>query len=151
MLTDLNDAVQLVVAAAMRIDARDVVPAMSGSVSVRMRDGRIVITAAERDKNCTGPQDVTVVDSVGVAIGRKTPSAATPLHASLYRLYPHANAVIVFEGSELLQVPACLIRGRGVCAWGKDMEEAECMINALEPLLRRFWQQQCRTRQSNLR
>ena len=134
------------------------------------------------------------VDSRGVALDGRKPSAETALHTMVYRLYPQVNAVlhvhsvpavtltryqpaatqIVFEGYEMLKAfpgitthetavdipvfensqdtdalaasvsrrlsagrapPAYLIRGHGVHGWGKDLEEAERVIEALEHLL----------------
>ena len=140
-----------------------------------------------------------LVDTDGVALEGKKPSAETALHTVIYRLYPQVNAVlhvhsipvvaltrhlpgaseIVLQGYEMLkafpgitthdiaveipifensqdivalarevtedtgqrlhsratQAPAYLIRGHGAYGWGKDLEEAERVIEGLEHLL----------------
>lgn len=188
------DAVQTIIAAGRRLDARGLAAATSGNYSLRLPSGRLAITVSGRHKGRLGPADVMVVDIDGVPLEGQRPSAETALHTLLYRLYPQVNAVlhvhsvaavaltrslpaareIVLEGYEMLKAfpgvathrsavsiplfensqdipalaaavarrleagsaaPAYLIRGHGAYGWGRDMEEAERIIEALEHLL----------------
>jgi methylthioribulose-1-phosphate dehydratase len=187
----LQAAVETIIAAGRRLDARELAPATSGNYSVRLSDGRIAVTVSGRHKGRLTPDDVMVVNAEGVALEDKKPSAETGLHTQLYRRLPHVNAILhvhtvpvvaltrhlpgaheivlrdyemlkafpgitthqavvaipIFENSQdipalsreverrLQDEPAYLIRGHGAYAWGKDMDEAERVIEALEHLL----------------
>lgn len=191
----LQAAVETIIAAGRRLDARELAAATSGNYSVRLSDGRIAVTVSGRHKGRLTPADVMVVSADGVALEDKKPSAETGLHTQLYRLYPHVNAILhvhtvpvvtltrhlpaareivlqdyemlkafpgitthqvrvaipVFENSQDIPAlsrqvdlrlqdearasPAYLIRGHGAYGWGKDMDEAERVIEALEHLL----------------
>ena len=190
----LQAAVETIIAAGRRLDARELAAATSGNYSVRLSDGRIAVTVSGRHKGRLTPDDVMVVNADGVALEDKKPSAETGLHTQLYRLYPHVNAILhvhtvpvvtltrylprateivlqdyemlkafpgitthqtalaipVFENSQDIpalsrevdrrlqdetRAPAYLIRGHGAYGWGKDMDEAERVIEALEHLL----------------
>jgi len=200
MAMSLDEAVDAIVASGRRLDARGLAPATSGNYSVRLRDGRIAVTVSGRHKGRLSRDDVMLVDTDGVALEGKKPSAETALHTVIYRLYPLANAVLhvhsvpvvaltrhlagaaelVLRGYEMLKAfpgitthevavaipifensqdvaalarevaedtserlrdgqahaPAYLIRGHGVYGWGKDLEEAERVIEGLDHLLR---------------
>ena len=190
----LDAAVETIIAAGRRLDARELAPATSGNYSVRLSDGRIAVTVSGRHKGRLGPDDVMVVSADGVALEDKKPSAETGLHTQLYRRFPQVNAILhvhtvpvvtltrhlpqaseivlrdyemlkafpgitthqavvaipVFENSQDIpalsrevdrrlqdevRAPAYLIRGHGAYGWGKDMDEAERVIEALEHLL----------------
>ena len=190
----LDAAVETIIAAGRRLDARELAPATSGNYSVRLSDGRIAVTVSGRHKGRLRPDDVMVVSADGVALEDKKPSAETGLHTQLYRRYPQVNAILhvhtvavvtltrhlpqaseivlqdyemlkafpritthqtvvtipVFENSQDIPAlsrevdrrlqdeagaPAYLIRGHGAYGWGKDMDEAERVIDALEHLL----------------
>ena len=188
----LQAAVETIIAAGRRLDARELAHATSGNYSVRLSDGRIAVTVSGRHKGRLTPDDVMVVSADGVALEDKKPSAETGLHTQLYRRYPQVNAIlhvhtvpvvtltrhlpqaneIVLQGYEMLKafpgitthqavvaipvfensqdIPALsrevdrrldarastyLIRGHGAYGWGKDMDEAERVIEALEHLL----------------
>ncbi len=199
MAMSLDEAVEAIIASGRRLDARGLAPATSGNYSVRLGDGRIAVTVSGRHKGRLSRDDVMLVDTDGVALEGKKPSAETALHTAIYRLYPQANAVlhvhsvpvvaltrhlpgaseVVLRGYEMLkafpgittheitvgipifensqniaalarevaedtghrlrsgktQAPTCLIRGHGAYGWGKDLEEAERVIEGLEHLL----------------
>lgn len=200
MCISVDEAIEAILASGRRLDARGLAPATSGNYSVRLGDGRIAVTVSGRHKGRLSRDDVMLVDADGAALESKKPSAETALHTVVYRLYPHANAVLhvhsvpvvaltrhlpraselVLEGYEMLKafpgittheirvgvpifensqdiaalarevaedarqresngqtrVPTYLIRGHGAYGWGKDLEEAERVIEALEHLLR---------------
>lgn len=75
-------------------------PATSGNFSVRLPDGRLLLTASGKHKGCLVPDDLlvvdlegTVLDTAGVATTGK-PSAETLLHLQLYRRDPAIGAVL---------------------------------------------------------
>jgi methylthioribulose-1-phosphate dehydratase len=195
MATSFDEAVEAIIASGRRLDSRGLAPATSGNYSVRLADGRIAVTVSGRHKGRLTRDDIMVVDSEGVALEGKKPSAETALHTVIYRIFPKADAVLhvhsvpvvaltryrpeaaeirlegyemlkafpgitthettvgipVFENSqdvptlarevarrlptEGVQVPAYLIRAHGAYGWGKDLEEAERVIEGLEHLL----------------
>ena len=194
MLLSHDQAVATIIAAGQRLDARGLAPATSGNFSVRLDEARIAVTVSGRHKGRLTRDDVMLVNGAGVALENKKPSAETALHTQLYKLYPHANAILhvhsvpvvtltrylsdapevilkdyemlkafpgvtthatsvdipIFANSQNIaalaqevddrlsrgaQASAYLIRGHGAYGWGKDMEEAERVIEALEHLL----------------
>lgn len=199
MAISLDEAVEAIIASGRRLDARGLAPATSGNYSVRLGDGRIAVTVSGRHKGRLSRDDVMLVDTDGVALEGKQPSAETALHTVIYRLYPRVNAVlhvhsvpvvaltrhlsgaaeVVLRGYEMLKAfpgittheitvaipifensqdiaalsskvaedisqrlrsgetppPAYLIRGHGAYGWGKDLEEAERVMEGLEHLL----------------
>jgi len=171
--------------------ARGWVPATSGNFSSRLADGRFAITASGLHKGRLLDADIMTLDASGAALDGRRPSAETPLHLQLYRLFPNAGAVLhthspggvalsrafpnlgawTIQGHELLKAlpgqtthetsislpivannqdmpalaaaiepyltrqpapPAYLIRGHGLYAWGRDVAEAERVVEALE-------------------
>jgi methylthioribulose-1-phosphate dehydratase len=194
-MATFDEAVEAMIASGRRLDSRGLAPATSGNYSVRLTDGRIAVTVSGRHKGRLSRDDIMLVDSEGVALEGKRPSAETPLHTVIYRIFPEARAVlhvhsvpvvaltrhlpesteIRLEGYEMLKAfpgitthettvgvpvfensqdvpglarevarriasagshaPAYLIRGHGAYGWGKDLEEAERVIEGLEHLL----------------
>jgi methylthioribulose-1-phosphate dehydratase len=189
-----DEAVEAIIAAGRRLDARGLAPATSGNFSVRLSEGQIAVTVSGRHKGRLTRDDVMRVNEAGGALENKRPSAETGLHTQLYQLYPQVNAVLhihsvpvvtltrhlsdasevvlkdyemlkafpgitthatavslpIFQNSQNIEAlaqevgnrlrrgvaaPAYLIRGHGAYGWGKDMEEAERVIEALEHLL----------------
>jgi methylthioribulose-1-phosphate dehydratase len=192
--TSLDAAVEAIVAAGRRLDARGLAPATSGNYSVRVGEGQIAVTVSGRHKGRLTRDDVMLVNEAGIALENKKPSAETGLHTLVYKLFPKVNAVlhvhsvpvvtltrhlpsaaeVVLKDYEMLKAfpgvtthetvvdipifansqdiealaqevsarfqagvraPAYLIRGHGAYGWGKDLEEAERVIEALEHLL----------------
>jgi methylthioribulose-1-phosphate dehydratase len=171
--------------------ARGWAPATSGNFSARLGGGDIAITASGRHKGRLTEADIMTVDVHGRSTDQRRPSAETPLHLQLYRLFPEVGAVLhihspggvalsrafprqrawTIQGHELLKAlpgqttheasvtlpivandqdmralaaavephlkrapvpPAYLIRGHGLYAWGRDVAEAERVVEALE-------------------
>ena len=94
MSLTLSFATTEILAVGKRLDARGLALATTGNYSVRLNDGRIAITASGCHKGRLGPDDVTQIDLDGHTLHAKAPSAEAVLHASLYRLYAHAQAVL---------------------------------------------------------
>ena len=71
-------------------------PGTAGNLSVRLPDGRAVITGSGRDKGALTRQDMALVDAgTGEQLSGGTPraSAETSIHAAVYRT-TQARAVI---------------------------------------------------------
>jgi methylthioribulose-1-phosphate dehydratase len=187
-------AIHEIIAVGRRLDARGLAPATSGNYSLRVTDDRIAITVSGSHKGRLREADVMLVDCEGSSLDQRIPSAETPLHVQLYRLYPHVDAVLhvhsvaavaltrsrpkatflALEGYEMLKAlpgvtthearvdipvfdnsqdtpalgrfiaarlsagpppPAYLIRGHGMNAWGKSLDDAERVLDAVEYLL----------------
>jgi methylthioribulose-1-phosphate dehydratase len=77
-----------------RLDARGLAAATSGNYSSRVSDDRIAITASGSHKGHLGEADVMLVDCEGRSLDHRKPSAETPLHVQLYRLYEQVEAVL---------------------------------------------------------
>jgi methylthioribulose-1-phosphate dehydratase len=89
-----ESAVQAIIACAQRLEARGLAAATSGNFSVRLPGERIAITVSGRHKGRLRPEDIMRIDLTGRALEPQKPSAETPLHLLLYRLYPRVNAVL---------------------------------------------------------
>ena len=94
MSLSLPSAVTEILAVGRRLDARGLAPATTGNYSVRLDDGHIAVTVSGRHKGRLGEDDVTQIDLGGHALQAKLPSAEAVLHASVYRLYSQAQAVL---------------------------------------------------------
>jgi methylthioribulose-1-phosphate dehydratase len=96
-----DSAVDDILRAGRRMDARGWVPATAGNISLRFHDpgtdspGRIAITRSGGHKGFLTHDSVIEVDFAGNALtaGQK-PSAETLLHCQIYRLFPEAGAVL---------------------------------------------------------
>ena len=84
-----------IVEAGRRMDSLGWVPATAGNISVRLPDGRVVITRSGRHKGQMGFGDTMAVDLQGVAVepGAR-PSYETGLHCGIFRRFPDARAVL---------------------------------------------------------
>jgi len=189
-----ESAVLEIIAVGRRLDARGLAAATSGNYSLRISDDRIAITVSGTHKGRLRAADVMLIDNDGRSLDDRVPSAETPLHVQLYRLYPHVRAILhvhstaavtltrsspkatllPLEGYEMLKAfpgvtthearvdvpifdnsqdtpalsrsvaarlmggpppPAYLIRGHGMNAWGRTLDEAERVVEAMEHLL----------------
>ena len=76
------------------IDSKGWVPATSGNFSARLSNGTIAITVSGRHKGRLQRDDIMLIDSSGLALDGKKPSAETLLHTALYQRFPQVNAVL---------------------------------------------------------
>jgi methylthioribulose-1-phosphate dehydratase len=186
-----NDVLQALIEVGAAFHARGWVPATSGNFSARREDGGFAITASGLHKGRLTNAGLMSLGPDGRALDDRRPSAETPLHLQLYRLFPDVGAVLhthspgavalsrafpsattwTIEGHELLKAlpgqtsheasvtlpivdnsqdmaalaaaiephlistptpPAYIIRGHGLYAWGRDVGEAERVVEALE-------------------
>jgi L-fuculose-phosphate aldolase len=88
------EAIGVAICAACReLHRRDLLAATDGNISVRLADGRIIITPAGVNKARLEPRQLSIMSSAGkVLIGN--PSAERALHLSLYAAAPAAHAIV---------------------------------------------------------
>lgn len=87
-------AVDAIIRAGQRMDARGWVPATAGNISVRLDADRIAITRSGGHKGFLDAASVMQVDLAGTPLTDAKPSAETLLHCQVYRLFPQAGAVL---------------------------------------------------------
>ncbi len=74
---------------------RNWVPATGGNMSVKLEDGRFLITRSGSHKGYMTSEDFLVIDIYGnVLEGKGKPSAETLLHIMIYNAYPWAKAIM---------------------------------------------------------
>ena len=93
MAFTFDEAVRLIVEAGKVLDSKGWVPATSGNISVRLKEG-FAITASGKHKGKLNPSDILLVDEKGRSRDGRRPSAETLLHLTVYELFPEANAVV---------------------------------------------------------
>jgi methylthioribulose-1-phosphate dehydratase len=120
MSLTLSSAITEILAVGRRLDARGLAPATTGNYSVRLDDGRIAVTVSGRHKGRLGQDDVTQIDLDGQALHAKQPSAEAMLHASVYRLYPHAQAVLHVHSIPSITLTRLMPRGSDVVLEGYE-------------------------------
>ncbi len=88
-------AIDAIIRAGQRMDARGWVPATAGNISVRLDAARIAITRSGGHKSFLDSGSVMQVDLAGAALTPDARSSAeTLLHCQIYRLFPQAAAVL---------------------------------------------------------
>jgi methylthioribulose-1-phosphate dehydratase len=120
MSLTLSSAITEILAVGRRLDARDLAPATTGNYSVRLSDGHIAITVSGRHKGRLVSDDVTQIDLDGHALQTKLPSAEAALHASVYRLYARAEAVLHVHSVASITLTRLLPRGSDVLLEGYE-------------------------------
>jgi methylthioribulose-1-phosphate dehydratase len=120
MSFSLSSAIPEILAVGRRLDARGLAPATTGNYSVRLDGGRIAVTVSGRHKGRLGQDDVTQIDLDGRPLHAKAPSAEAALHASVYRLYAHAQAVLHVHSVASITLTRLLPRGSDVVLEGYE-------------------------------
>jgi len=78
-----------------RIWQRGYVAASDGNMSVRLSDGRILITPTGRSKGFLEPDDMVIVDAGGRKLsGRLEPTSELKMHLFVYEARPDVSAVV---------------------------------------------------------
>lgn len=78
-----------------RLSARGLVAGTDGNVSVRLDDGRIMITPSGLAKGRLSPDDMLIVDENGKKLqGRRDPSSETLMHLFVYTNRPDVGACV---------------------------------------------------------
>jgi methylthioribulose-1-phosphate dehydratase len=116
----LASAITEILAVGRRLDARGLAPATTGNYSIRLDDGRIAITVSGRHKGRLGRGDVTQIDLDGHPLDAQAPSAEAVLHASVYRLYARAQAVLHVHSVASITLTRLLPSGSDVVLEGYE-------------------------------
>ena len=94
MSTEFQQRAEELVAAGRFLYQRGWVPATSGNLSARLKDGRIAVTVSGRHKGFLTQGDIMITDASGQSQDGRRPSAETLLHVQSYRSFPDINAVL---------------------------------------------------------
>ena len=77
------------------IHERGYVAATDGNLSVRFRDGRILVTPTAMSKGLMKPSDLIIVDAEGKKLaGKRCVSSEIAMHLLIYRLRQDVNAIV---------------------------------------------------------
>jgi L-fuculose-phosphate aldolase len=99
-----------IVQVARAMDRAGFAPTKSGNISARWRDG-LLITPSGLPYTAMTPEDLVAIDlDGGIRAGERKPSSEWPLHSSIYRARPDAQA-IVHTHSPRATALACARRG----------------------------------------
>lgn len=94
MSTEFQQRAEELVSAGRFLYQRGWVPATSGNLSARLRDGRIAVTLSGRHKGFLTQNDIMITDANGQSQDGRRPSAEALLHAQIYRRCPDIQAVL---------------------------------------------------------
>ncbi len=131
-----DSAAATLLALASRCHARGWALATSGNFSVRLGDGRFVITKSGLDKGTLGPEDLLVVDLEGRPLSEGRPSAETPLHAQIYRRRPGVTAVAHTHSVAATVLSRALVAEGYVVLSGFEMLKALVGVSTHETSIR---------------
>jgi L-fuculose-phosphate aldolase len=77
------------------VHSRGFVAAMDGNLSVRLNDGRILVTPTCLSKGAMRASDLVIVDSEGKHVsGRRNVTSEIGMHLLIYRMRPDVNAIV---------------------------------------------------------
>lgn len=91
---DFDEKAQWIIDAGAQLYASGMVPATSGNISTRLKNGNIAITISGRHKGRLIADDIMQVQQSGQPIGNSKPSAETLLHCQIYERFKDAQMVI---------------------------------------------------------
>ncbi|MGE0669171.1 MAG: methylthioribulose 1-phosphate dehydratase [Sphingomonadales bacterium] len=94
MTLSYDQAIEQLLDAGRRLDARGWVAATGGNLSARLDDGSVAISVSGRHKGDLVADDIMRVDMDGASLDGKKPSAETLLHTGLYRVRPDVHAIL---------------------------------------------------------
>jgi len=138
-MSNFEQRIQELVAAGQALHAQGLVPATSGNFSARLDDGNYAITVSGRHKGKLEPTDIMRIDSNGLSLDHRQPSAETMLHVDIYHrdpaaqviLHPHSvNATVLsrLSGDEVVLTGYELLKAFP----GIDTHNIECRIPILD-------------------
>lgn len=90
---DFDIAAQAIVKLGNQLYRQGSLPATSGNLSVRLKDGSIAITVSGSHKGILSKDDIMRVDRAGKPLDHRRPSAETLLHTQIYEKIESANIV----------------------------------------------------------
>ncbi|MDT8408489.1 MAG: methylthioribulose 1-phosphate dehydratase [Wenzhouxiangellaceae bacterium] len=118
--------VRELIAVARDFGARGWTPATSGNYSVRLPDGRLLVSRSGVDKRVLAPADLMVMDRQGLPSGADRASAEAALHAQIYAARPQVNAVLHVHST------SATVASRRVGAGGSVILKDFELLKALE-------------------
>lgn len=83
-----------IVEAGQELVARGLAPGSSGNISVRLDDGRILVTPTNCRLSALAPAKLALLDPAGQHVEGDQPSKEAVLHLAVYRARPSARAII---------------------------------------------------------
>lgn len=108
----LGPAMNALILAGKRLDARGIVAGTEGNLSARMDDGSMLITRSGAFKGELSRMDLLQVDLQGrILVGEGKMSSESNVHMTAYRLRPDVNAVVHAHPPAAL---ALMLRGEGL-------------------------------------
>lgn len=111
MANEFKQRAQELIEAGRVLYGHGMVPATSGNLSARLKDGSVAITVSGRHKGRLKFEDIMRVDAEGQSLDDRKPSAETLLHTQIYRRLPATGAVLHPHS-----VNATLLSRRHACA-----------------------------------
>ena len=93
-MNEFQSCAQALIAAGQQLYTQGMVPATSGNFSARLTNNHLAITVSGRHKGKLTEQDIMQVDTNGVSLDARRPSAETLLHVYIYRCFPDAQVVL---------------------------------------------------------
>lgn len=87
------DPREAVCAACRRLHARNLLAAGDGNLSVRLGDGRILMTPSGINKDRLRPEELALMEAGGTVLAG-APSSEAQMHLAIYRARPEAQAVV---------------------------------------------------------
>lgn len=94
MILSLETASDAIIQASKRLDSLNLCPATGGNYSHRLDSDSLLVTVSGCLKGSLTPDDLIRYSVEGKALEDKKPSAEALLHAVIYELYPHIDAVL---------------------------------------------------------
>lgn len=79
---------------ARRLDAKGILTATDGNLSIRLPDDSLLITPSGSCKGMIEEKDLVIVHSDGSVEGEGRPSSEILLHRTIYRLRPDVQAIV---------------------------------------------------------
>lgn len=92
-MSDFPDLRARLVRVAARLDAKGILTATDGNLSIRLDQGSILITPSGSCKGMLDATDLVIVDAQGRARGGR-PSVEIALHRAIYQARPDVGAVV---------------------------------------------------------
>ncbi|MFP4473154.1 MAG: class II aldolase/adducin family protein [Candidatus Omnitrophota bacterium] len=93
MPTDIDQAKKNIIAIGRLLWEKNLTPALSGNISVRLKDDYLV-TATQTCLGLLREDDILVIDKKGVPVDGGAPSSEWPLHAAVYDRFPTAQVIL---------------------------------------------------------
>lgn len=136
MSISFDFAVEQIIRAGNRLDTMRLAPATSGNYSMRLSDGTMAITVSGAHKGQLKPDQIMHATIEGKPLEDKKPSDETLLHASIYQLFPHVNAILHTHSVPCVVLTRLLARDEFLELTGYEMLKAYSGIKTHDTTVR---------------